>query len=169
MIFILFLAAVGIVWAAGYMAHNWATAHALAVAAMDGGWTIQAEGWASLWRIMAMGFVPGAAISLGLGLVMGGRMAAALLAAREEGANEVREQLAQEREKWEEKITSVRLESNEYAQSINKHVQFSNDKLLQEREKALRAERKSRTIEGRLKGAQQKAERFKKKAQLTTG
>ena len=169
MIFILFLAAVGIVWAAGYMANNWAAAHALAVAATNGGWAVQAEGWSSLWPIMAMGFVPGAAIGIGLILVMGGRMAAALSAAREEGANEVREQLAQERAKWEKKITSVRLESNEYAQSINKQAQFTNEKLQQEREKALRAERKSRTIEGRLKGAQQKAERFKKKAQLTTG
>lgn len=162
MIFVLVLAALGIAGAAGYMANNWAAAHALAIATTNGSWTIQAEGWASLWPTMAMGFVPGAAIGIGLILVVGGHITEALAAAREAGANE-------EREKWEEKITSIKTESNEKTQSIRKHLQLANDQLLQEREKALRAERKSRTIEGRLKGAQQKAERFKKKAQLTTG
>lgn len=154
MIFLLGLAAVGIIGMTGYIIHSWVSEHALAVA-MDGRWMVQAEGWASLWILLVVGLLAGAVMGLSLGVAASGRIAEALSAAHEDSFEQARTQLQQERARLEEKIRK----STEKAYDASR---IYNEKFQQERDKSLLLERKIKSMEGRMKGAQQKATRIKK-------
>ena len=167
---ILIICTLGLVGLAGYMAHGWATSHALAVLVGDS-WSIQAEGWAALWPPVSAGLLAGAVVGLALGVVLSGKLAEAL-AERQRSRSSADEaqkalqaqrlELARERAMLDAEIQKNVAESTASIKEWSEKKEIENEKL---RREVLRLQQKERIIEGRLKGAQQKANRLKK-AQL---
>ena len=165
---ILFALAGGLVFVAAYMANTWVTAHALAVTAGDS-WAIQATGWPALWPVLAVGLLVGAAAGLALGLVLSGKLAEALGDKHTDAAKEAekalqaqRLELARERAGIDQKIQQV---ADERIKSIKQWAEKTTLENEKNKDEILRLQRKTGIIEGRMKGAQQKAARIKK-AQL---
>ena len=165
---ILLVMAGGLVFVAAYMANTWVTSHALAVAAGDQ-WAIQASGWPALWPVLAVGLLVGAAAGLALGLVLSGKLADALADKRTDAAKEAekalqaqRLDLARERAGIDQKIQQV---ADERIKSIKEWAEKTALENEKNKDEILRLQRKTGIIEGRMKGAQQKAARIKK-AQL---
>lgn len=165
---ILIICTLGLVGLAGYMAHGWATSHALAVLVGEG-WSIQAEGWAALWPPVSVGLLAGAVVGLALGVVLSGRLAEALSDKRTNAAKEAekalqaqRLELTRERAGIDQKIQQVADERIKSIKQWAENIALENEK---NKDEILRLQRKTGIMEGRLKGAQQKANRLKK-AQL---
>lgn len=166
---ILLAMAGGLVFVAAYMANAWVTAHALAVAAGNS-WAIQATGWPALWPVLAVGLLVGAVAGLALGLVLSGKLAEALSDKRTDAVKEAekalqaqRVELARERAGIDQKIQQVADERIKSMKEWSEKIALENEK---NKDEILRLQRKTGIMEGRLKGAQQKANRLKK-AQLT--
>lgn len=166
---ILIICTLGLVGLAGYMAHGWATSHALAVLVGDS-WSIQAEGWAALWPVLAVGLLAGAAVGCALGLVLSGKLAEALSDKRTDAVKEAekalqaqRVELARERAGIDEKIQQVADERIKSIKQWAEKIALENEK---NKDEILRLQRKTGIMEGRMKGAQQKAARIK--ARLTS-
>lgn len=160
MIFLGFVA-LAIIFVAGYLLNGWATSHALAVLEADK-WVIQAEGWTGLWPLLTVGLLTGVAVGLAVGLVMSGKIAQAIASGKDTALDAARADLA----KREQTLTQHIIHSTkEASDKALKYAAETN----QAEEKLLHAQRKQRIIEGRLKGAQQKAARLKKtQARLTS-
>lgn len=159
-IFLLIIFA-GVVWLAGYMLHSWVTAHALAVA-VGAEWSIQAVGWAGLWPLLSVGLLAGVAMGVAVGLVVSGKIAEAIASGKDAALETARADLAKREQALTQRVIHSTKEANDRAL---KYAAETN----QAEEKLLRAQRKQRIIEGRLKGAQQKAARLKKaQARLTS-
>lgn len=161
----LVIIALGLLWLAAYTLHGWVTAHALAVAVGEQ-WSIQAQGWAALWPTVAAGLLAGAVVGLVIGLVASGRIAEALEDKRSAAVKEAekalqaqRLELARERSDVDKKIREVTDERIKSIKSWADNLALENEKL---KDELLHLQRKTGIIEGRLKGAQQKAARFKK-------
>lgn len=166
--FIFIISALGLIWVAGYSAHEWAVAHALAELS-DGKWAIQAEGWAALWLPLTMGLLTGAAAGIGLGLVASRRLAQVLQEGKDKAVEQAEKSLSEQRQELSKKRASIdfeiqKLVKESTAASSQRAENFSleNEK---NKDEVLRLQRKIRIIEGQLKGAHQKAARLKK-AQL---
>lgn len=167
MIFLGFVA-LAIMFVAGYLLNGWATSHALAVLEAEK-WVIQAEGWEALWQVLAVGVVAGVAAGLALGVVLSGKLAEALADKRTDAAKEAekvlqaqRLDLARERAGIDQKIQQV---ADERIKSIKEWAEKTALENEKNKDEILRLQRKTGIIEGRMKGAQQKAARIKK-AQL---
>lgn len=162
---ILLVMAGGLVFVAAYMANTWVTSHALAVAAGDQ-WAIQASGWPALWPVLAVGLLAGAAAGLALGLVLSGKLAEALADKRTDAAKEAEKALQAQRLELVKRQAGIDAEIKKVADERIKSIKSWADNLALENEKlkneVLHLQRKTGIIEGRLKGAQQKAARFKK-------
>ena len=165
----LVIIALGLLWLAAYTLHGWVTAHALAVAVGEQ-WSIQAQGWAALWPTVAAGLLAGAVVGLVIGLVASGRIAEALEDKRSAAVKEAekalqaqRLELARERSGIDQKIQQVADERIKSIKQWAENIALENEK---NKDEILRLQRKTGIMEGRLKGAQQKANRLKK-AQLT--
>lgn len=159
----------GLVFVAAYMANAWVTGHALAVAAGDS-WAIQATGWPALWPMLAVGLLVGAVAGLALGLVLSGKLAEALSDKRTDAAKEAekalqaqRLELARERSGIDQKIQQVADERIKSIKQWAENIALENEK---NKDEILRLQRKTGIMEGRMKGAQQKASRLK--ARLTS-
>ena len=158
---ILLIMVAGVVGLAGYMLNGWVAAHALAVAA-DGEWSIQAEGWSGLWPLVEVGLLAGLAAGVAIGLVVSGKISQALASSKDAALDTARADLAKREQALTQRIIDSTKDSNHKAL---KYAAETN----QVEEKLLHAQRKQRIIEGRLKGAQQKAARIKKaQARLTS-
>lgn len=167
--FILIICTMGLVGLAGYMVNGWATSHALAVLVGDS-WSIQAEGWAALWPPVSAGLLAGAVVGLALGVVLSGKLAEALEDKRSAAVKEAekalqaqRLELARERAGIDQKIQQVADERIKSIKEWSEKIALENEK---NKDEILRLQRKTGIMEGRMKGAQQKAARIK--ARLTS-
>lgn len=171
MIIIYFFAAV-IIIVAGYMLNDWVMAHALAVAT-DGKWALQADGWSGLWPLITVGMIAGLAVGVTLGVLISRKLANALNKRRELAEIDTQKELDKQRLALARKEAEIDARIKSIAEERISAIQKQADALAIENEKTrtelLRLKKKSEIIEGRLKGAQQKAARIKKKkAQLTS-
>ena len=161
----LVIIALGLAWLAAYTLHGWVTSHALAVAVGEQ-WSIQASGWPALWPTVAAGLLAGAVVGLALGLVISGRIAEALEDKRTEAAKEAEKALQAQRLELVKRQAGIDAEIKKVADERIKSIKSWADNLALENEKlkneVLHLQRKTGIIEWRLKGAQQKAARFKK-------
>ena len=164
MIFLGFVA-LAIMFVAGYLLNGWATSHALAVLEADK-WVIQAEGWEALWQALAVGTVAGVAAGLALGVVLSGKLGDALQERRSSAHAEAqkalqakRQELAKREADIDEQIQTVTSERIKSINEWSEKIALENEK---NKDEILRLQRKSGIIEGRMKGAQQKAARLKK-------
>lgn len=161
----LVIIALGLLWLAAYTLHGWVTAHALAVAVGEQ-WSIQAQGWAALWPTVAAGLLAGAVVGLVIGLVASGRIAEALEDKRSAAVKEAEKALQAQRLELVKRQAGIDAEIKKVADERIKSIKSWADNLALENEKLkdelLHLQRKTGIIEGRLKGAQQKAARFKK-------
>lgn len=168
---ILIICTLGLVGLAGYMAHGWATSHALAVLVGDS-WSIQAEGWAALWPPVSAGLLAGAVVGLALGVVLSGKLAEALAERQRSrsSADEAQKALQAQRLELAKRQAGIDAEIKEVADERIKSIKEWGEKIALENEKnkdeILRLQRKNGIMEGRMKGAQQKAARIK--ARLTS-
>lgn len=151
----------GVIWLAGYMLNSWVTIHALAVAA-GAEWSIQGVGWDGLWPLLSVGLVAGVAVGVAVGLVVSGKIAEAIASGKDAALDTARADLAKREQALTHRIIESTKDANDKALKYAAETNQSEEKLL-------RAQRKQRIIEGRLKGAQQKAARLKKaQARLTS-
>lgn len=167
--FILIIAALGLAALAVYSINAWAVAHALFVLVGDS-WVIQAEGWDALWPPLATGLMAGAAVGLAIGWVAFGRLSQVLQENRNEAIQEAEKSLFEQRQELAKKRAGIdfeiqKLVKESTAASSQRAENFSleNEK---NKDEVLRLQRKIKIIEGKLKGAQQKAARIK--ARLTS-
>ena len=167
--FIFFLAAVAIACAAGWLANDWATSHALALAVGEK-WSIQAEGWAALWPPMAVGLLAGAVPAFALGLAISGRIAQAIQAGTEEATEQAQKRLSEQRQELIKKRSGMDAEIQECVEQSIASVNQRSDKIYMENEKnketILRLKRKIEIIEKRLAGSNRARSERQRKAQL---
>jgi hypothetical protein len=167
--FIFFLAVAGTACAAGWLANDWATNHALALA-MGEQWSIQSEGWAALWPPVAVGLLAGAVPAFALGLAISGRIAQAIQAGKDEATEQAQKLLSEQRRELTKKRAGIDAEIQEFIQQSTALVNQRADKIYLESEKKddtiLRLQRKIEIIEKRLAGSKRARADRQKKAQL---
>lgn len=161
MILILILVALGVVGLAGYLLDGWVAGHGLAVASAAGQWSIEAEGWAALWHVVSLGVLLGTVAGVAVGLMLSGHVARALAKARDAALDDARAGLQAREAELTQRIVQSTKEARQDALRYADEAHKSEELLLRE-------QRKRRIIEGRLKGAQQKASRIQKQARLTS-
>lgn len=155
--------AVGFV--AAYLLNSWATAHALAVLIGDQ-WSIQAHGWGGLWPVLAVGMLAGAVMGVALGVGLSGKLAEVLAERQSSSADQAQKALQAQRQELAKRQAGIDAEIKKVADERIKSIKEWGEKIAIENEKnkdeILRLQRKTGIIEGRMKGAQQKAARLKK-------
>lgn len=146
--------------------HTWVDARALAVAVGDK-WVIDGQGWSSMWPIIMAGLIPG----LVLGLFTGRGFGQLIEKWIDDGMEATRAALAQERQQIEAKKSNldaqIRKSASAARQQADETIQKAEISVLEARKHASMQERRVEKLEGRLKGAQQRAKR-KEKALLTS-
>lgn len=155
-----------------WLMNGWMAGHALTVSS-NGKWEIVAQGWGLLLSLGGplAGF--GILVGLGIGIPAGSRLLGFL--AEKQGAEieETRASLVDQQLKLEARETAIHRMLQQAAADGRK----DGDRIAQEATEALKKaeslvrgyEKRLFDLTGRLKGAQQKATRFKQKALLMTG
>lgn len=159
---------IGIIVLAGWLLHGWVDSHALAVLVGDR-WNIQAEGWAALWPTLAVGLLAGLFFGFIVGMLLSEKLGEALSDKRTETAKQAEKELHQQRLELARERAGIDQKIQQVADERIKSIKEWAEKTALENEKnkdeILRLQRKTGIMEGRMKGAQQKAARIKK-AQL---
>ena len=167
--FIFFLAALGIACAAGWLANDWATSHALALEVGEQ-WSIQAEGWAALWPPVAVGLLVGAVSAFALGLVVSGRIAQAIQTGKDKATEQAQKLLSEQRRELAKKRADIDTEIQKSVQistaSANQHAEICSLENEKNKDTILRLQRKIEIIEKRLIGSTKARAERKKKVQL---
>lgn len=147
---------------------DWTQTHALAQT-VGTKWIIPHEGWSSLWRLLSVGLLAGAVIGLVCGLALSEKLTKLLTKRKSEAIDTAEKVLSAERQALAKKRSAIDAEIKKNVALLTTASQELAEKSTlayqKEREKVLNLERKIVSMEGRMKGAQQKAARLKK-AQL---
>lgn len=155
-----------------FILNGWVQTHAFAVLTGPHQWEILETGWSSLWVPLAVGALAGlvlfliisALVSESLHTLITSRLEDALQSEKQ-ALVDLREQLAHREASIDtqiKKITNIKIKETE---SVIEILQKENIEL---KNKLHQAAFKNDKMLGRMKGAQQKASRIKKKAQLTS-
>lgn len=149
-----------------YLLNAWVGDHALAVVTPGGDWEIAATGWGGVWPVLLAGLITGVSV----GLIAGSKIGDLVTAWLASSADAAKQQLVAERQQIEAakamidgEIQKAALEGRkEGAERASEAIEA----MFAAQDKATWLERRLKATEGRLKGANQKAARMQKKAQL---
>lgn len=149
----------GVVGLLGWMTHSWVIAHALAELTPTGKWELVSVGWSSMWPVLLVGLVVGLIVGLVAGSKAGDLVKILVAkgedAAREKTAKELKEAMAL-KASLEGKIIQAEQMGRMHGAQI---AQEATTARIEAEDKARVMERRLKAMEGRLKGAQQKADR----------
>lgn len=151
----------------GWITQSWVIAHGLAVLTPNGHWAMMGEGWHGVGYILIIGLIIGLVAGAFAGSGFSGLIKSWI--ARNDDA--ARRELLEERQKIEliktqmdGLIKKATLEGRQQGAEIADRASLAR---FEAEDKARRLEGRLNTVEGRLKGSQQKAARIKK-TQLTS-
>lgn len=152
-----------------WLVNGWLAGHALVVAVGDK-WEIAAQGWGLFLSLGGPLVAFGLLIGLAVGVPAGSRLLGLLVEKQGEEIDEKREALTAERHRIEAikakldgEILKAAMEGRKEGAGLAAAAQQAR---FAAEDKVNGLERRQKALEGRLKGAQQKAARLKKKAQL---
>lgn len=155
-----------------FLLNGWVQTHAFAVLTGPHKWEILDTGWTSLGVPLAVGAVAGLVLCLIISALISESLHTFItsrledtLQSEKQALEDLREQLAHREASIDsqiKKITNIKIKETE---SIIEVLQKENIEL---KNKLYQAAFKNDKMLGRMKGAQQKASRIKKKAQLTS-
>ena len=155
-----------------WLISGWLDGHALMVSVGDK-WEIAAQGWGLFLTLGGPLAAAGLLIGLAIGIPAGSRLLGFLVEKQGADVEASRKALAVERQGLEAAKAAldgqIRQAADQGRQEGARIAQEATEARFSAEDKAKGMERRQRALEGRLKGAQQKAARMQKKAQLTRG
>lgn len=155
-----------LVAALAYATHTWVDARALAMVVGDK-WTITGQGWSGMWPILLAGLIPG----LVFGLFAGSGFGKLIESWIDDGMEATRQKLAEDRTQLETQKSTldalIRKATTTARQQAADAVKNAEIAMFEAKKQADLQENRVKHMEGRLKGAQQRANR-KEKALLTS-
>ena len=164
-ILVIFLLA--IVAAAAWLANGWVVAHGVAEL-VDGKWALEASGWSAVGVLAGAFLVIGGIFGGLLGFMAGSRLWRLVEEHEDLATRLAREQLDAERKKLEAVRRDLERRKWEIDGQVSESIAEARQAGLLRAERAeqaaRQAQRKTQGLEGRLKGAQQKAVRMKRRA-----
>jgi len=157
-----------LVAALAYVTHTWVDARALAMVVGDK-WVISGVGWSGMLPILLAGLIPG----LVLGLFAGSGFGKLIEKWIDDGMHATRQGLAEDRANLQSAYANLDYQIKNATDQGRREGAVVAREASQARQiaegRVSNMERKLNALQGRLRGAQQKAARMRKKAQLTRG
>ena len=155
-----------------WLMNGWLASHALMVAVGDK-WEMAEQGWGLFLSLGGPLAAVGLLIGLAIGIPAGSRLLGLLVEKQGADVEASRKALAVERQELEaakaDLDSQVRQAAAQGRQEGARIAQEAAEARFVAEDRAKGMERRQIALEGRLKGAQQKAARMQKKAQLTRG
>lgn len=150
-----------LVAALAYATHTWVDARALAMVVGDK-WVISGQGWSGMWPILLAGLLPG----LVFGLFAGSGFGKLIESWIDDGMEATRQSLAEDRAKLEAQKSAldaqIKKATTAARQQAADAVKNAEIAMFEAKKQADLQENRVKHIEGRLKGAQQRANRKEK-------